>query len=168
MRAGCPRTDGRSRPPAAFTLFQVLPALRGSGPVSALPCWLVTKRPQGICSPPALAAGEGAHCTPLPPRCELCQMRPAAPWVLQVPPHSANQQLLQPAGRLGRAGRAGERCQAGRGAPAVPVGLGGAVGARRLQGPSLSSSLPAGSGELVGTPPGQLCPAVPGFARLGA
>ena len=138
MRAGCPGTDGRSRPTHSLR------------PSSGAAC----SARLGPCLPITLSAGQKAALGDLHPLCAGCRgvrmphpgfpapragvllcrgpgrTRLGAPWVLQVPSHGTDQQLLQPAGRLGHAGGAGERHWAGSGAPAVLVGFGGAVGAR--------------------------------------
>lgn len=158
-------------PPTAFALAWGLPALQDLGPVSPSPCLLVAKRSQGICIPSTLGEEEGGCRTLVPSYCKLeyCsaagQAEPA--WVPlgfcryhHTAPinsfFSLREGLAMLVELVSGAGQAGghQQCWWGLGEQWVP-------------GPS-PSSLPTGSGELMGAPPGQLHPAVPGSARPGA
>lgn len=96
------------------------------------PLWVPSAGAAEPCHPspsPALLAESGAS----PGGFARAALRGLSPpgccWVLQVPPHSTHQQLLQPAGGLGHAGGDGE--QRGTGHRVIPApwqGLGGATG----------------------------------------
>lgn len=131
MRTGCPGTDGHSRP------IHSLRPVSGNCLSPSRPVHWSQSSPEGFASPLCWVQRREEATSRFPPTASwvlLCHgaglNHLGASWVLQVPPYGTNQQLLQPAGRLGHAGGAGERCCAGRGAPAVPVGFGGAVGPR--------------------------------------
>lgn len=135
-----PRTGGRSRPPQPLPWLGGCLSYRSWALSPHHPVHWSQSGPGAFASPPHWCRG-AEDAAPWFPPCPLqagvllCrgsgQSHRGAPWVLQVPPHSPDQQLLQPAGRLGHAGRAGEWRQAGGRTAAVPVVLRGAAGARK-------------------------------------